>query len=100
MRDILVSEAKVLLDVDDSKHNLLSLLASGVIDDFMNYCNRNEVPDRAKNLLLNMLLIRYNKMGVEGLASQSFSGISESYIDGYPDEIRKQLNNYRKLMVL
>ena len=100
MRDILVNEAKVILDLDDSKHNLLSLLASGVIDDFMNYCNREDVPQKAHNLLLNMLLIRYNKLGVEGLASQSFSGISEGYLDGFSDDMKKQLNNYRKLGVL
>lgn len=100
MKDMLVSEAKVLLNLDDSKHNFLSILASGVMNDFQVYCGRENIPAKAHNLLLNMLLIRYNKMGAEGLSGQSFSGISESYIDGYPSEITKQLNQYRKLVSL
>lgn len=100
MRDRIVSEAKVLLNLGDEKHQLLYTLAAMVENDFMNYCGRVDLPPQAHNILLQMLLIKYNRLGVEGLASQSFSGISESYIDGYPDEVKKQLNNYRKLVVL
>lgn len=100
MRDSLVSEAKIILNLGNDKHQLLYTLAAMVENDFLNYCGREDLPPQAHNILLQMLLIKYNRLGVEGLASQSFSGISESYINGYPEEIKKQLNNYRKLVVL
>lgn len=45
-------------------------------------------------------VIKLNRMNTEGLASQSFSGVSESYIDGYPAEIQAVLNRKRKVKIL
>ena len=45
-------------------------------------------------------VIKLNRMNTEGLASQSFSGVSENYIDGYPDDIQAILKGKRKLKVV
>lgn len=45
-------------------------------------------------------LIKLNRMNTEGLASQSMSGVSESYIDGYPADIQAILDRKRKIKVL
>ena len=45
-------------------------------------------------------VIKLNRTHTEGLQTQSFSGISESYIDGYPADIRAILNRKRKVIVL
>lgn len=45
-------------------------------------------------------VIKLNRSGTEGLASQSYSGVGESYIDGYPDEIQKILRSKRKVKFL
>lgn len=47
-----------------------------------------------------MALVKLNRYGAEGVASQGFSGVSESYLDGYPEEIRSVLRRYRKLVIL
>ena len=47
-----------------------------------------------------MALVMVNRSGSEGLASQGFSGVSESYLDGYPAEVQAALRRYRKLVVL
>ena len=39
-------------------------------------------------------------MNTEGLAAQSYSGVSESYIDGYPQDIMMILNRKRKMKLL
>jgi hypothetical protein len=39
-------------------------------------------------------------MNTEGLAAQSYSGVSETYIDGYPAEILAVLNRKRKIKVV
>lgn len=49
---------------------------------------------------LEIAKIKLNRLNTEGLASTGFSGISESYIDGYPEEIKQVLNSKRKLKVV
>ena len=34
------------------------------------------------------------------MSAQGFSGVSESYLDGYPAEVQAILRRYRKLVVL
>jgi hypothetical protein len=63
------------------------------------YCNREA--DYALELIAEKIaIIKLNRMNTEGLASQAFSGVSESYIDGYPAEILAVLNRKRKLKVI
>ncbi len=45
-------------------------------------------------------IIKLNRLNTEGLSSQSFSGVSESYIDGYPAEIKAVLNRKRKVKII
>jgi hypothetical protein len=45
-------------------------------------------------------VIKLNRINTEGLASTSFSGVSESYLDGYPAEVLAVLNRKRKLKVV
>lgn len=45
-------------------------------------------------------ILKLNRLNTEGLASQSLSGVSESYIDGYPAEIVAILNRKRKIKVI
>lgn len=47
-----------------------------------------------------MAVVRLNRINTEGLASQSFSGVSESYIDGYPADIINILDSKRKIKVV
>lgn len=48
------------------------------------------------NVLVDIVVIKLNRIGTEGLASQGYSGVSESYLNEYPDYIMKQLNAFRK----
>lgn len=45
-------------------------------------------------------VIKLQRMNTEGLVSQAFSGVSETYIDGYPQDIQAILNRKRKLKVV
>jgi hypothetical protein len=45
-------------------------------------------------------IIKLNRTNTEGLASQAYSGVSESYIDGYPAEVLAALNRKRKIKVV
>ena len=45
-------------------------------------------------------IIKLNRINTEGLTAQSYSGVSESYIDGYPADILAILNRKRKIKVV
>ena len=63
------------------------------------YCNR-EADTSLEFAAEEIAVIKLNRMNTEGLASQSYSGVSESYIDGYPAHIQTILNRKRKLKLV
>lgn len=63
------------------------------------YCNR-EADSILQMQAQKIAVIKLNRLNSEGLASQSMSGVSESYINGYPAEILAVLNRKRKIKVV
>ena len=59
-----------------------------VLDTELDYCAQK------------IAVIKLYRMNSEGLASQSYSGVSESYLDGYPADIEAILNRKRKVKLL
>lgn len=47
-----------------------------------------------------MAVVKLNRINTEGLASQSYSGVSESYINGYPEDIQAILRSKRRIKVV
>lgn len=94
-------EIKILLgdaaaNYTDAQISLCYKLALAEIED---YCNREA--DLSLELIAEKIaVIKLNRIGTEGLASQSYSGVSESYIDNYPAEIQAVLNRKRKIKTL
>lgn len=68
--------------------------------DFKSYCNRDDVPSAADGVILAMVQQRYNRLGAEGLNSQSFNGVNENYINGYDTATVSLLNKFRKIRLL
>ena len=97
----MIEDIKLLLgesasNYTDAQINLAYRLA---VAEAEAHCNRTV--DLELELCAEMMaVIKLNRMGSEGLASQSFSGVSESYIDGYPADIMAILNRKRKVKVL
>lgn len=74
----------------------ISLAYKIALNEVEEYCKRDA--DIALELIAEQIaVIKLNRMGTEGLASQAYSGVSESFIDGYPDEIKAVLNRKRKV---
>lgn len=63
------------------------------------YCNR-ALDDDLQLIALKMAVVRLNRINTEGLAGQAFSGVNETYIDGYPADIMRLLNSKRKVKLL
>lgn len=79
---------------------LVKIYASIAMQEACAYCMRTELPEEANGTIAQIGVIKYNRHGTEGTSSESYSGISESYIDGYPGEIKAALTRWRKLVVL
>lgn len=97
----MIEEIKILLgdaatNYTDAQIGLAYKLALAEVEA---YCGRDA--DAALELAAERIaIIKLNRINTEGLASQGFSGISESFIDGYPAEILAILNRKRKLKVV
>lgn len=52
------------------------------------------------NILVDMVLVKLNLKGNEGISSVSYNGISETYIPNYPINILRQLDNLKKRVKL
>ena len=63
------------------------------------YCRRN-LDSELEIIAERIAIIKLNRLNSEGLASQSYSGVSESYVDGYPADITAVLNRKRKIKVM
>ena len=63
------------------------------------YCNRT-MDFELELVAERIAVIKLNRINTEGLAAQGYSGVSESYIDGYPADIKAILNRKRKIKVV
>ena len=97
----MIEEIKLLLgeaaaNYTDAQISLCFKMALAEVED---YCRRDA--DTVLEMLAQRIaVIKLNRLNTEGLASQGFSGVSESYIDGYPADIVAVLNRKRKLKVV
>ena len=97
----MIEEIKLLLGdaVANYSEAQINLALKMAISEVEEYCNREL--DAALELIAEKIaVIKLNRMNTEGLASQSYSGVSESYIDGYPQEILTVLNRKRKIKIV
>lgn len=63
------------------------------------YCRR-DVDKELEMVAQKIAVVNLLRRNTEGLSAQSFSGVSESYLDGYPAEIQAVLTRKRKIKVL
>lgn len=97
----MLEEIKILLGDAAGNYNdaLINLVLKQTIAEVESYCNR-ELDTELEMVVERIAIIKLNRINTEGLASQSFSGVSENYIDGYPADILAVLNRKRKIKVV
>lgn len=78
---------------------LIQLVYKQSLAEVEDYCRR-EADAVLEYTAEQITVIKLNRMGSEGLASQGYSGVSESYIDGYPQEIQATLKRKRRIKVI
>ena len=97
----MLEEIRILLGnaSDNFTDAQISLCLKQAIAEIEDYCNR-ELDITLEIIAQRITVLKLNRINTEGLASQSYSGISESYINDYPEDIKAVLNKKRKIKVL
>jgi len=97
----MIEELKVLLgeaanNFTDAQISLCVKLALAEVE---GYCKRT-VDTELELAVIYIAKIKLMRLNTEGLSGQSFSGVSENYIDGYPADIQALLDRKRKIKVI
>ena len=97
----MIDEIKILLGDAASNYtdDQIGLALKMSLAEVEGYCNR-AIDYELEIIAERIAIIKLNRMNTEGLSSQSYSGVSESYIDGYPADIMSVLKRKRKVKIL
>ena len=87
--------AQVKLLTGKTNDALIQLLIEKTKAEVATICKR-EYDITFDNVIVDTVVWKLNTLGTDGLAAQSYNGISESYLDNYPITIRKQLSALTK----
>ena len=97
----MIEEIKILLGdaADNFTDAQIGLCAKQALAEVEAYCRR-ELDYELEIAAEKIAILKLNRLNTEGLASQSYSGVSESYVDGYPADILAILNRKRRIKVV
>lgn len=93
----MIEEIKILLGKNASNYTdeQIGLALKQALAEVEAYCNR--APDYELEMVAEKIaVIKLYRLGTEGIANQSFTGVSETFINGYPNEILLVLNLKRR----
>lgn len=99
----MLEEIKLLLGDAAANHSdaRITLAYKMALAEVEDYCNREVDADiTLKFMVERIAVIKLNRLNTEGLDSQSYSGVSENYLDGYPADIIAILNKKRKIKIV
>lgn len=96
----MLEKIKICLTNNTYTDALINLFIEDTTKEVKIYCNREDIDDELESVIRRIVIIKLNRMNSEGLSSQSYSGVSESFVDGYPQDIIAVLNRKRKLKTL
>ena len=82
----MINKVKTLLGVEDND-KLLNEIIEITEYKILNYINKKTLPTELEFILIELVISRFNRIGSEGIASESVDGKSVSYEDDF--------NNYK-----
>lgn len=97
----MIDEIKLMLGERAANYTdaQISLCLKWALAEAQTYCRR-ELDLELELVAQRMAIVKLNRIGTEGLASQAYSGVNEGYIDGYPADIQAILKSKRKIKVV
>lgn len=96
----MLDKIKARLNITDSSRDfLINDLIEDSKEDLKELTNNPNLKfDRkAEVIVKELVVIKFNKVGSEGLSSESVNGHSQSFLDGLPKDLRTKILSMRKL---
>ena len=79
---MLLNRIKTLLQIQDN-NELIYEIVEITKEKILNYINEKELPSELEFILIELAVERYNRIGSEGIASESVDGKNVSYEDNF-----------------
>ena len=79
---MLLNRIKTLLNVEGNEE-LITEIVNNTESKILNYINASEMPKELEFVLIELSVQRFNRIGSEGIASESIDGKSVSYDDDF-----------------
>ena len=89
---MLLNRIKTLLNVTDNDE-LIYEITELTKSKILNYIDKKELPKELEFILVEMAISRFNKIGSEGVSSESIDGKSISYEDDF-ENYKQYLDDY------
>ena len=99
----MLNKIKLLVGVsptDEGQNELFEVLIEMAQQEAVEYCHLEEYNEKLNPTIIKMVIEKYNRLGSEGITSQNYSGVSESFAEGYSKDIIASLNRNRKLRMM
>lgn len=95
-KSTVIDKVKTLQNIkDDKKDDILDILYDIVIDEIKEIVGDIIIEPKLQSLVLKMLNFKYSRQGTETLTSYNYSGVSETFLEGYPEDIRLSLERLK-----
>ncbi|HDI3121682.1 TPA: phage head-tail connector protein [Clostridium botulinum] len=92
----MLKNLKLLLDINndeqDAKLNYIIKMCTRKI---LDYCDREVLINGMEDLVIEFSILRYNRLGTEGLKSEQYNEVSNNFTASIPKDLKKQLNKYK-----
>lgn len=89
----MLAEIKKSLELSSSdKDELLASLIKRCSQPILNYIGLKKIPNELEYIVIELVLARYNRLGSEGITSESVDGISYVYNSDVIEPYRKDLD--------
>ena len=96
----MLENIKLLLGINDaSKDDVLMLLIEQCINEAKNYTHNDSIVGY-ENVINDMVIYQFNRLGTEGLDAETYSGVRFEYSADYPESILRQLRSHRKVVTI
>ena len=95
----LVERLKERLDENELSDDKLQAIIDDVTLEVLADTNQSELNAQLESAVISLSVIAVNRLGLDGLASEGYSGVSTSYLDDVPPRVASILNANRRLGV-
>ncbi|MEG2412629.1 MAG: phage head-tail connector protein [Clostridium sp.] len=100
--DSILKSVKLRPGMSSLREELIIEFIEDTFNDVAEYINLElgvDMPIGCISIVKDLVIIKANKLGSEGISSDSHEGVSQSYIDGIPKDIKARLRRYRRLPI-